>query len=119
MAVTATVQIKITTTGQVAGQILNFDNTVTLSTGVGTEKVMDLTTTPTTIAVPTGARYVLIAPPAGGTINVVVGGTGVALANMATTDPINPSLLSLPASAPSVLLASASGTVSGVIVAFM
>ncbi len=74
---------------------------------------VNLTTTPTALTIPSTARIIIIQPGTGLTANVVVGGTGVSLANMLALDPANTSVLSVPASATmEVAIATGTGSIT-------
>lgn len=118
MAISGTVTISASVTGAPA-PTESLSVTETNASAVGEVILQNLTTTPTAVAIPSGARFAIITPPSGNTVNIAVGGTGVALANMLNLDPVNSSVLPLPSSSPVLLMACASSTVSGVQIMFI
>lgn len=77
----------------------------------GIKDVVTLTVTPTALTIPANTLFVLIVPPTSNSINILVNGdTNVG----AKLHPTQPTLLAVPASSPSVFLASASSTISNV-----
>jgi hypothetical protein len=111
MAAAATSTVSFGVTGLDNGGSVLVSETDTLSTSVDCTKTkVALTTTPTALTIPSGTAEIYIQGVSGTTQNIVIGGAGVALANMATLHPTKKNFLSVPSSSPSVLIAIASGT---------
>ena len=74
---------------------------------------VSVSTTPAALTIPASARMMIIQPASGTTQNLLIGGSGVALANMAALDPTNATYLAIPASATmDIAIASGTGTVT-------
>jgi hypothetical protein len=89
------------------------------SNSPGDSQTIGLTTTPTALTIPSGTDNILIVPPVGNTTNILIGGAGVALANMQIMAPDRPAKIPVIDSSPAMLIACATGTVSGVKVYFV
>lgn len=91
--------------------------TADVSSPIGTVTKVNLTTTPTALSIPSGARYILIEPPSTNTNNIKISGA-VGETTGAVLDATGYTLLPLPASSPSVYLFAAAA-VTGVNVTFL
>src|SRR5437867_4414802 len=80
------------------------------STSPGLKDLITLTTTPTTVSIPTNTLFILIVPPSTNTTNILVSGaTGETVG--AKIHPSTPTLLAIPASSPNLFLSCASTTI--------
>ena len=79
----------------------------------GSRDIVNLTTTPVALTIPTNTLFVVIVPPSTNTINLLVSGaTGETVG--AKLHPTNPTIIPVPASSPSIFLFCASTTISNV-----
>jgi len=113
VASSCSVQILISGAQLSGGSDILFARTVALSAPTGAVQTVNLNPTPAPATIPSGSTFLLVVPPTGNTSPILLGGAGVAAANMATLSPNLPTLVSLSASSPSVVLA-ASPAVTGV-----
>lgn len=112
----------VTITAQVSGGLLPTESeTISLSNNAaaGIVETVNLTSTALQITVPSGARFAIIQGPSGNSTNLGVSSANTTYSNMLVIDPVNAAEIPLIASSPTLYMACASGTVSGVQIFFI
>ena len=112
MAVTGTVQGTIAIPAQPGLSPLNYIFNLSNASAVGQQTIINLTTTPTAITIPTGALYAWIQGPAGNTANILYGNDNSGAAHMQITHPTNPTMIAFIASSPVMYMACSAGNVA-------
>lgn len=103
MAASATVTLKVSTTENPGGFTWPAEKSFTSVAPPLLADLVNLTTTPTTLSIPSGTEWVIIIPPATNANNLKISGA-VGETTGATMHPTRPIFLPVPSASPSIFL---------------